>query len=120
MKPLIAAAPDHATLDERIRSVRARVAFYASTPSYRRVFELHGWGDLSRELAVLSKEQRWEEMPPRISDEMVDTMAVVGLYDDIAKRLRERYEGIATDVEFSVPVTDGGAALREMLPILQA
>jgi probable F420-dependent oxidoreductase len=120
MKPLIAAAPNAEILKERIRCVRARVAFYASTPSYRAVFELHGWGDLARELAVLSREQRWEEMPPRICDEMVETMAVVGLYDEIAERLRERYLGIASDVEFSVPVNDGGDALRGMLPILQA
>jgi len=35
MKPLVCAAPDEATLAARVRDVRARVAFYASTPGYR-------------------------------------------------------------------------------------
>ncbi len=66
MKPLICAAPDEATLAARVPDVRARVAFYASTPGYRAAFEVHGLGDLAAELAVLSRAQRWEEMPPRI------------------------------------------------------
>lgn len=103
MKPLVATAPDEAALQARIAVVRARVAFYASTPGYRKVFEHHGLGDLARELSVLSREQRWEEMPPRISDEVMHTFATVGTYDQVAGLLAERYAGIATHLEFSIP-----------------
>ena len=63
MKILIATAPDKAALAEKIRDVRARVAFYASTPAYFPAFQAHGLDDLANELKVLSKAQRWEEMP---------------------------------------------------------
>ena len=52
MKPLIGTAADEASLQAVIRTVRARVAFYLSTPSYRRTFELHGWGGLAREAST--------------------------------------------------------------------
>jgi probable F420-dependent oxidoreductase len=103
MKPLVCAAPDEATLARRVRDVRARVAFYASTPGYRAAFEVHGLGDLAAELAVLSRAQRWEEMPSRISDEVLHTYAVVGTDHEIGRKLVARYRGLVTDVEFSIP-----------------
>ncbi|MFM9942085.1 MAG: TIGR03617 family F420-dependent LLM class oxidoreductase [Hyphomicrobiaceae bacterium] len=103
MKPLICTAPDKATLEKRLRDVRARVAFYCSTPAYRATFELHGLGALADEMAVLSKAQRWEEMPGRISDEILHTYATVGTYDEIGSKLIARYGGIVSDIEFSIP-----------------
>jgi probable F420-dependent oxidoreductase len=113
MKPLICTASDAATLATRVRDVRARVAFYASTPGYRAAFDAHGLTDLAVELAQLSKAQRWEEMPPRISDDVLHTYAVVGTYDEIGRRLIERYRGLITDVEFSIPA--GTEREREVL-----
>lgn len=103
MKPLVCAAPDEAALAAKVRDVRARVAFYASTPSYRAAFDAHGLGDLATELGHLSRAQRWEEMPARIPDEVLHTYAVVGPYADIGRRLVQRYRGLVTDVEFSIP-----------------
>jgi hypothetical protein len=79
------------------------VAFYASTPGYRAAFDAHGLTDLANELARLSKAQRWEDMPPRISDDVLHTYAVVGTYGEIGRKLIERYRGLITDVEFSIP-----------------
>ena len=36
--------------------VKSQVSFYGSTPAYRGVLELHGWGDLQTELNGLSKQ----------------------------------------------------------------
>jgi probable F420-dependent oxidoreductase len=121
MKPLICTAPDARTLETRVRDVRARVAFYASTPGYRAAFDAHGLTDLATELSQLSKTQRWEEMPPRISDEVLHTYAVVGTYDEIGKKLIERYGGLITDVEFSIPAATEAerAALRDLVRDLQ-
>lgn len=105
MRSLIATGPDEATLAERAEAVRARVAFYASTPSYRPVFEHHGLGDLARRLSELSRAQRWEEMPPLISDDLLHTFAVVGTFDEIIDLMRKRCAGLATSTEFSIPVT---------------
>ena len=104
MKPLVATAADDAALEEKVRDVRARVAFYASPPGYRAAFAAHGLGDLADELAVLSKQQRWEEMPGFITDEILHTYATVGTYDEIADKLWERYDGVVSDIEFSIPV----------------
>jgi probable F420-dependent oxidoreductase len=106
LKILIATAPDAASLAEKIRDVRARVAFYASTPAYRAAFAAHGLEDLADALKTLSKEQRWEEMPGYISDEVLHTYAVVGTYDEIADKIAERYGDFASSVEFSIPVAN--------------
>jgi hypothetical protein len=93
------------------------VAFYASTPGYRAAFEVHGLGDLAAELAVLSRAQRWEEMPARIDDEVLHTYAVVGTYAQIGRKLVERYRGLVTDVEFSIPAATAAeqGILRELV-----
>ena len=102
--PLIATAPDEAGVADRVSNVRARIAFYASTRTYRAVFETHGWDDVADKLSVLSRQGRWDEMEQHVSDEMVATIAVVGTYDDIAERVWRRYEGVCDAVEFSIPV----------------
>ena len=38
--------------------MRARLAFYGSTPAYQVVLDVHGWGDLQPELNTLSKTRR--------------------------------------------------------------
>jgi probable F420-dependent oxidoreductase len=106
MKPLVATAPNEEILAQRVRDARARIAFYCSTPAYRRAFEIHGLGDLARELAVLSKAGRWEEMPERISDDILHTYVTVGTYDEIGDKLVERYGNVVTSVEFSIAVTN--------------
>jgi probable F420-dependent oxidoreductase len=84
-----------ATVD---RSLRERVAFYASTPAFRSVLEAHGWGELQPELRRLSKSGEWDAMPELISDEMVDTFAVRSGPDDLADMVMTRTAGLATRV----------------------
>ena len=43
-------------------AVQSQLAFYASTPAYRPVLDLHGWGDLQTEANRLTREGRWQEM----------------------------------------------------------
>ncbi|MBV9824221.1 MAG: TIGR03617 family F420-dependent LLM class oxidoreductase [Alphaproteobacteria bacterium] len=104
--PLVATAGNRAMLDERVRDVRSRVAFYASTPAYIAAFEGEGYGEVARRLQGLARSQCWEEMPGLVDDEMLDRYAVVGTYDEIAGKLRARYEGLVTALEFSMPLAD--------------
>ena len=39
---------------------------------------------------MLANAQRWEEMPALVDDAMLDTYAVIGTYDEIARKLRAR------------------------------
>jgi len=82
---------------EQSRSaVRSQLAFYASTPAYRPVLELHGWGELQTVANQLTREGRWQEMGALITDEILDTFALVS--EDIAQvpaLLLQRYGGLA-------------------------
>ncbi len=105
MKPLVGTAADEEALAVVSETVRARVAFYLSTPSYRRTFELHGWGDIAEQASVLSKQQKWDDLPALVHDEMLHTVATLGTHDTIASQLVERYRGRVDRIEFSMPVT---------------
>jgi len=117
MKPLIGTAPTEEALERVVRTVRARVAFYLSTPSYRRTFELHGWEDIARAASQYSREGRWEELPELVDDEMLHTVATIGTYDEIAAKIRDRYLGRVDRIEFSIPVNspDDADRLRSIL-----
>jgi probable F420-dependent oxidoreductase len=121
MKPLVAAANEE-ELSAKIRDVRARVSFYASTPQYRAAFDHHGLGDLADRLKLLSRAQRWEEMPQHITDDILETFVTVGTYDTIAGKLSDRYGSVVTHCEFSVPVKTAAdkERLRELAKTIQA
>jgi probable F420-dependent oxidoreductase len=78
-------------LERSAKTVRQRIAFYASTPAYRSVLELHGWGDLQDELNRMSKAGQWVEMGNLITDEMLETFAVCARPDEVGKALAKRY-----------------------------
>jgi probable F420-dependent oxidoreductase len=89
------------TEEELARSreaVRQQLAFYGTTPAYRPVFELHGFGDLHPELKALARDGRWVEMAALIPDELIETVAVVGEPHEIAPQLRARLAGISDHV----------------------
>jgi probable F420-dependent oxidoreductase len=116
MKPLVAAAANEEELARKIVDARARISFYASTPQYRAAFAHHGLGDLADELKLLSRAQRWEEMPRHITDDILHTFVTVGTYDTIARKLSDRYSGVVTHCEFSIPVN--GADDKDCLRVL--
>ena len=119
--PLVATAPDKAALEARVRDVRARIAFYASTPTYLVAFESQGYGDVARDLQSYSRAQRWDEMPGFISDEMLDHYTVIGTHDEIAGKLNERFSGVASHLEFAIPIAGEAdkAALSGLLAKLR-
>ena len=104
MKPLIGTAADERALEVVTETVRARVGFYLSTPSYRRTFRLHDWEDVAIEASALSRAKRWGELPGLVSDEMLHTVATIATHDDIAAKIKERYERRVQRIEFSIPV----------------
>ncbi len=121
MKPLIGTAPDAARLARVAETVRARVAFYLSTPSYRRTFRVHGWDDIAERASTLARQRRWDDLPGLVSDEMLHTVATIGTHDVIADRINERYSDRVDRIEFSIPVEDDHDAdvLRSILADLR-
>ena len=84
--------------------VRQQLSFYASTRAYHPVLEVHGWQDTGQQLFRLSMEGKWGEMANGITDEMLDEMAVIGTYDQIAEKLKARYSGVVTTLDFGFGV----------------
>ncbi len=79
---------------ERVRqSTRRQIAFYGSTPAYRPVLEVHGWGDLQNELNRMSKQGKWAEMAGLVSDELLEAVAVCAPMKDLARQIALRCDG---------------------------
>ncbi|MGQ9910146.1 MAG: TIGR03617 family F420-dependent LLM class oxidoreductase [Candidatus Flexifilum sp.] len=89
--------------------VRSQIAFYASTPSYSSVMEMHGWMDLHERLNALSREGRWFEMGELISDEMLNEFAVVAPVDELAHAVKARYTGLLDRIGYYFPFIPGEA-----------
>ena len=94
---------DEAARSEAERAVRRQIAFYGSTPAYRPVLELHGWGELHDRLNALSRRQAWDEMADLIDDDVLDAFAVSGTPEEVATALRERFGGIVTRLSLYTP-----------------
>lgn len=84
-------------------SVRSQIAFYASTPNYRGILELHGWGGLAEELNLMSKQGRWSEMGDLIDEDMLEAFAIRAPLDQVAARLEERFGTLLERVSFYAP-----------------
>ena len=100
---LVVTGADEAGFAAATKAVKTQLAFYGSTPAYRPVLELHGWGDLQTELNTLSKRGSWDEMADLIDDEILNTFAVVGELDDIAPMVLERFGGVVDRFNFYAP-----------------
>ena len=85
------------------QAVKQQIAFYASTRTYEPVLAAHGWQDLVPHLHRKSVEGDWKGMADLITDEMLETYAVVGSYATIAARLKERYAGLLDRTAFYQP-----------------
>ena len=72
-------------------AARSRISFYGSTPAYKEVLAVHGWGDLQGELNRMSKEGKWQEMGSLITDEMLNTFGVMGEPDSLVAEIKRRY-----------------------------
>lgn len=94
--PLIVTGLTEEAMATAARAARKQLAFYGSTPAYRGVLDLHGWGDLGVELTALSKQDQWDAMVDLIDDELLDTFAVVAEPDRVAEQLLARYGDLFT------------------------
>ena len=97
----VVAGEDDEQLAAAADRARRQISFYASTPAYRGVLDLHGWGDLQPQLNAMSKQGRWDEMAAAIDDEMLATFAAVGSTVAVATELRRRFDGIVDRLSFA-------------------
>ncbi len=107
--PFIVTGVDETQIRAADAATRKQIAFYGSTPAYRPVLDLHGWGHLSDELNQMSKRGEWDEMGGLITQEMVHEIAIVAPPDQVAARLLKTYGDVFTRTGFYAPyaVPDG-------------
>ena len=81
---------DEAEMRQAMHPVKQQISFYASTPSYRAVLEVHGW-DFGERLSLMARQGQWDRMPELIPDEVVEEVAVVAPVGELGPAIRARY-----------------------------
>ncbi|HVV30816.1 MAG TPA: LLM class F420-dependent oxidoreductase [Mycobacteriales bacterium] len=97
------------------QGTKQQIAFYASTPAYRGVLDMHGWGDVQPQLTRMSKENKWVEMADLITDEMLHTISLVGSPTEVGRGLAERLGAIASRVSLYATYTSDPAIWPEVV-----
>jgi probable F420-dependent oxidoreductase len=110
---------DEAELAAGAVDTRKQIAFYGSTPAYRKVLELHGWGDLHTDLHRLSLRGEWEAMASLIDEEILEAFAVVAPLDQAAAKIRDRCDGVIDRVLVGFPASVEEATVTTLLDELR-
>jgi probable F420-dependent oxidoreductase len=97
-----------ATSPEEANQARMQISFYASTPSYKRVMNHHGWGETAEKLRSHAANGEWAEMPMLITDKMLEAFVT---YADspatLPAALKERYGGLVDRMTIYTPFIPG-------------
>ena len=118
--PFVVTGADEESMAASAAVVRERIAFYAATPSYRGVLELHGWGDLQTSLNALARQGRWQEMGGLIDDEMLGAFAVVAPLDELPAAYARWVGGLADRTGFTPPDGLDTDATRALIAAVRA
>jgi alkanesulfonate monooxygenase SsuD/methylene tetrahydromethanopterin reductase-like flavin-dependent oxidoreductase (luciferase family) len=100
---MIATGPDDASIEAAATAVRAQIAFYASTPAYKVVLDVHGWGDLQPPLRERTKAGDWAGMAEVVHDDLLHAVAVVAPPDQVATEVRRRYGAVLDRIALNAP-----------------
>ena len=90
-------------LERARQGTKQQIAFYGSTPAYRGVLELHGWGDMQGELNRLSKQGEWAAMGDLVTDEILETFAIVAEPEEVPRQMLARFGDVLDRVSFYAP-----------------
>ena len=97
------------TVSERNASaaqIRAQIAFYASTPSYRVLLRHHGFEDLGKKLSSMARSGHIEEMAASVPDALMAEVSISSDFGSLGTKLRDRYEGIVQRIATYYPIPE--------------
>jgi probable F420-dependent oxidoreductase len=100
---MIATGRDEESRQAAASAVRAQIAFYGSTPAYKVVLDVHGWGDLQPRLRDLTRSGDWEAMAQVVHDDLLHSVAIVAEPDQVAAEVTRRYGDILDRVALNAP-----------------
>jgi len=104
------------TEDERAKaeaSLRVQIAFYCSTPNYRRLFEHHGSAEEARHLSQHMRNGEFHQMPRLVLDHLMDALSVHRDLGDLPAKLGGQAERVLDRVwlyfpsAWTIPTTNG-------------
>ena len=104
----VVTGPDQQAIEAKKEEVKRRLAFYFSTRTYFPVLEVHGFQEVGQKLHEMSLKGEWSEMTGLVSDEMLDVFAIVGPYDEVAGRMKERFGGLVDETVLAVDAPSPG------------
>jgi alkanesulfonate monooxygenase SsuD/methylene tetrahydromethanopterin reductase-like flavin-dependent oxidoreductase (luciferase family) len=117
--PFLISGKDEESFETNKTNTRNRIAFYGSTPAYKQVLGIHGWGDLQPELNSMSKQGKWKEMGELVTDEMLNTFGVMGEPDTLVDEIKRRFSDISDRMDGGFHFVDSDTR-REMVARLRA
>lgn len=101
-------------------AVRRQISFYASTPAYLPVLELHGLTELNDTLNKLSRQHAWAQMADAIDDDVLDAFAVAGTAAEVAAQLRARFGDVVRRLSLNTPYPIDRGTARAVADALRA
>ena len=81
----------------------------------------HNWDDEAALLHRLSIEGGWDAMVDVITDDIMEEFCVIGTWDELPAKMREKYAGINTQVGFGATAhnPDEEAQIKEIIAELK-
>ncbi|HIG40543.1 MAG: TIGR03617 family F420-dependent LLM class oxidoreductase [bacterium] len=117
--PFLISGKDEETFEANKTATKNRIAFYGSTPAYKQVLGVHGWGDLQSDLNGMSKQGKWQEMGELITDEMLNIFGVMGEPGSLVAEIKSRYGDITQRIDGGFHFVDSETR-QEMIASLRA
>lgn len=79
---------------ERVRiGLKERVAFYASTPEYKKMLDMYGWDVNLSNFIEMARKGQWPEMGNLVTNDMLESYAVIARPEDLPGKLKQRFGG---------------------------
>ena len=85
-------------LDRQRDAIRLQIGFYGTTPSYSKLFEVHGRDDMTARLQAAARSGDQTKVVAEVDDELLDAFAVTASWDGLADALLRRFDGLADRV----------------------
>jgi probable F420-dependent oxidoreductase len=101
-------------LDRQRDAIRLQIGFYGTTPSYSKLFEVHGRDDMTARLQAAARSGDQSKVAAEIDDELLDAFSVTSSWDGLADALLRRFDGLADRIfPYMLPdLSDPAAAER--------